>query len=468
MIKKSSSGGSRGFGKSSGAKPFSSRPDKREKPADAAPRHKEDRSAPKEDKFKSKDGKSAPKYDKYKVKEDKFAPKEGKFSPKKDKYKTSEDKFAAKEGKSAGREDRNKSKDGGYSPKDGRPAPRDGKYKPREDKRSSGGGKFPSKEAQAAARGEKHEKHSSRDGNSAPKKGNYTPREEKPYVKKYNPEHGEIRKPAKDKAPAYPAKAKKDWDKDDRAQREAVEDDRLILKGRHEVVQALESGQTIDSVVISTAVKGPVGKIVRELAGKSQIPVKEMNPDLFELKFGEKSQGIVAIGGSFTYCSLEEIAEKAASGHGVLVALNHIEDARNLGAIVRTVEASGCCGILLPKHRSAGMSEWAIRTAQGAASYLPVARVNNIGDALEQLKSLGYWIVGLDGDAEKRYDQVVYSGKLVLVAGGEDAGLGERVRKVCDDVVAIPLAGKTPSLNVSVSTAVVLYEIIRQKQFFQK
>lgn len=263
-------------------------------------------------------------------------------------------------------------------------------------------------------------------------------------------------------------KVKKDWDKDDRAQREAVEDDRLIMKGRHEVVQALESGQTIDSVVISTAVKGPVGKIVRELAGKSQIPVKEMSPDLFERKFGEKSQGIVAIGGSFVYCSLEEIAAKATAARGVLVALNHVEDARNLGAIVRTVEASGCSGVLLPKHRSAGMSEWAIRTAQGAAAYLPVARVNNIGDALEQLKTLGFWVVGLDGDAEKRYDQVVYSGNLVLVAGGEDAGLGERVRKVCDDVVAIPLSGKTPSLNVSVSTAVVLYEIIRQKQFFQK
>lgn len=249
---------------------------------------------------------------------------------------------------------------------------------------------------------------------------------------------------------------------------EAGEDERLFLKGRHEVVQALESGQQIDSVIISTAVKGPVGSVVRELASKAQVPVKEMNPDLFARKFGEKSQGIVAITGAFSYCTLEEIAEKATASRGVLVALNHVEDARNLGAIVRTVEASGCSGVLLPKHRSAGMTEWAMRTAQGAAAYLPVARVNNIGDALEKLKEMGYWIVGLDGDAEKTYDQVVYSGRIVLVAGGEDAGLGERVRKVCDDVVAIPLQGKTPSLNVSVSTAVVLYEILRQKHFFQK
>jgi 23S rRNA (guanosine2251-2'-O)-methyltransferase len=261
--------------------------------------------------------------------------------------------------------------------------------------------------------------------------------------------------------------AKKDWEKEDRKSREASDDSQLVLKGRHEVVQALESGQVIDSVVISTAVKGPVGKIVRELAGKSQIPVKEMNPDLFERKFGEKSQGIVAIAGAFSYCSIEDIIAIANQKNSLLVALNHVEDARNLGAIVRTVEASGASGIIIPKHRSAGMTEWAIRTAQGAAAYLPVARVNNIGDAVEQLKEAGYWAVGLDGDAEKRYDDVVYSGKIVLVAGGEDAGLGERVRKVCDDVVAIPLCGKTPSLNVSVSTAVVLYEIIRQKGFFK-
>ena len=245
------------------------------------------------------------------------------------------------------------------------------------------------------------------------------------------------------------------------------EDERLILKGRHEVVQALESGQQLDSVVISTALKGPVGSVVRELASKAQIPVKEMNPDLFARKFGEKSQGIVAIGGTFAYCSLEEIAEKATAGRGILVALNHVEDARNLGAIVRTVEASGCSGVLIPKHRSASMTEWAVRTAQGAASYLPVARVNNIAEALQKLKEIGYWVVGLDGDAPKRYDEVVYSGRIVMVAGGEDAGLGERVRKICDDVVSIPLVGHTPSLNVSVSTAVALYEILRQKEFFK-
>ncbi|GAB1353862.1 MAG TPA: 23S rRNA (guanosine(2251)-2'-O)-methyltransferase RlmB [Candidatus Rifleibacterium sp.] len=310
-----------------------------------------------------------------------------------------------------------------------------------------------------------------RDDRPAKREDRYEKRGERPAKRDDRPRRGD--RPEKAFRKERPAR-KSEFEKREKSfvgevqQTEGGEDERLILKGRHEVVQALESDQQIDSVVISTAVKGPVGSVVRDLASKKGIPVKEMNPDLFARKFGDKSQGIVAIGGSFAYCSLEEISAKACAGRGILVALNHVEDARNLGAIVRTVESSGCSGVLIPKHRSAGMTEWAIRTAQGAAAYLPVARVNNLGDALEKLKEDGFWVVGLDGDAPKRYDEVVYSGKIVLVAGGEDAGLGERVRKVCDDVVSIPLSGKTPSLNVSVSTAVALYEILRQKEFFKK
>jgi len=271
--------------------------------------------------------------------------------------------------------------------------------------------------------------------------------------------------------PARPSQksAEKSFDRRDNEHSAApAEDERLIIKGRHEVLQALEGGQTIDSVVISTAVKGPVGGQIRELASHRHIPVKELGPDLFERKFGAKSQGVAAIGGVFEYCELADLIDRLPQGRRILVALNHVEDPRNLGAIVRTVEASGCGGVIIPKHRAAGMTEWAIRTAQGAAAHLPVARVNNMGTALEQLKESGFWVVGLEGSAEKKYDELMYNSDVVLVAGGEDAGLGERIQRVCDDLVAIPLIGKTPSLNVSVSTAVVLYEILRQRRFFQK
>ena len=246
------------------------------------------------------------------------------------------------------------------------------------------------------------------------------------------------------------------------------ESEQLCLKGRHEVVQALESGQSLDAVYVSSAVRGPVVGQIRELASAASIPVKEMSPDLFEKKFGEKTQGIAALAAAFEYSSLEDLIERAEAGHKVLVALNQVEDARNLGAIVRTVECMGCDGVIIPKHRSAGMTEWAIRTAQGAASWLPVARVNNLGDALEALKEAGYWIAGLDGSGKKQVKDLNYAdSKVVIVAGGEDAGLGDRVKKVCDDVVMIPMAGKTTSLNVSVSVAMAIYEILRQKNFFK-
>ncbi len=246
------------------------------------------------------------------------------------------------------------------------------------------------------------------------------------------------------------------------------ESEHLYLKGRHEVLQALESGQSLIAVYVSLSVKGSIVSQIKEMASKSTVPVKELAPEVFEKRFGEKTQGIAAEASEFQYTDFDDLIKKAEEGHQVIVALNQVEDARNLGAIVRTVEAMGCDGVIIPKHRSAGMTEWAIRTAQGASAWLPVARVNNMSDSLEELKEKGYWVVGLDGDASKQLTNVKYDSKVVLVAGGEDVGLGERVKKSCDDIVKIPMFGKTTSLNVSVSVAMALYEILRQKNFFMK
>ena len=244
--------------------------------------------------------------------------------------------------------------------------------------------------------------------------------------------------------------------------------DGLVFKGRHEVLQALDSEQKLETVFLSSSIKGPIALKIKEAANRRNVPLKELAQDLFKKKFGEDSQGVLAVGGQYEYIPFEDLIEKSNEGAGVLVALNRVEDPRNLGAIIRTVEASGCDGIIIPKHRAAGINEWAIRTAQGAASILPVSRVTNLADSLESLKKEGYWVIGLDGAGEKTYSDVVYSGKIVLVAGGEDAGIGERIKKVADDVVNIPLNGKTTSLNVSVSTAIVLYEVLRQKSFLKK
>jgi 23S rRNA (guanosine2251-2'-O)-methyltransferase len=246
------------------------------------------------------------------------------------------------------------------------------------------------------------------------------------------------------------------------------DDSVLLVKGRHEVLNALESRQKIETVFVSASVNSNIEAQIRAAAKAEGILVKELPLEVFSAKFGTKCQGVVAVQGAFEYSDFEELIKYSSGRRQVLVALNQVEDARNLGAIVRTVEAAGCDGIVIPKHRAAGMTEWAVRTAQGAASYLKVSRVTNMADAIARCKTAGFWAVGLDAAAKARYCDVVYNRPILLVAGGENVGLGERVRKSCDELISLPLSGKVTSLNVSVSTAIALFEICRQKDFFSK
>jgi 23S rRNA (guanosine2251-2'-O)-methyltransferase len=253
----------------------------------------------------------------------------------------------------------------------------------------------------------------------------------------------------------------------DKTKTQGYEDEKLIIKGRHEVISALSGAQKLEAVYLSQSLKPPIGGKIRQLAKDVGVTVKEINSEAFGKKFGDKSQGVAAIGGAFTYTELDRLITSALRGQQILVALNQVEDARNLGAIIRTVEAAGASGVIIPKHRAAGMTEWAVRTAQGAAAYLPVARVTNMADAINFCKKQGFWAVGLEAGVKKKYCDTVYKGPILLVAGGENIGLGERVKKSCDELVTLPLSGNTSSLNVSVSVAVGLFEICRQKNFFQ-
>ena len=239
--------------------------------------------------------------------------------------------------------------------------------------------------------------------------------------------------------------------------------DSSIVKGRHEVLELLRHKRRAEVVYVSDGAHGSVIEQILGLARKNKIKLQTIPSSAFQTRFGDKSQGICARAASFTYTEFEELVASSNGGEDIIVALNSVEDPRNLGAIVRTVEAGGAKGLVIPRHRSAGMTDWAIATAQGAAEILPVSQVTNLGNALEELKKAGFWIIGLEEGSPQKYTDLNFSGRTVLVAGGEDAGLGTRIAKVCDDLVSIPLHGKTPSLNVSVSLAVVFFEALRQK-----
>jgi 23S rRNA (guanosine2251-2'-O)-methyltransferase len=171
-------------------------------------------------------------------------------------------------------------------------------------------------------------------------------------------------------------------------------------------------------------------------------------------------QGVVALGASSKYVDLDDLA----AGGGLLVLLDGVEDPHNLGAIIRTAHAAGAAGIVVPERRAAGLTDVVAKAAAGALEYLPVARAGNINRALESLKQRDYWIYGLDERGDQDYDQVQYSSPTALVFGGEGKGLHDLVRRHCDALVRIPMAGKIPSLNVSVAAGIVLFDWKRKRQ----
>jgi 23S rRNA (guanosine2251-2'-O)-methyltransferase len=214
-------------------------------------------------------------------------------------------------------------------------------------------------------------------------------------------------------------------------------------------------------VLIAKGAAGPRIQEIIELCRAQSIPVRfEPRQALDHASSTASHQGVVALGVAHAYAELSEIM----SGAQLLVILDGVEDPHNLGAIVRTAHAAGAAAVVIPERRSAPLTETVSKAAAGALEYLPVARVTNVSQALEQLKQSGFWIYGLDERGTAVYDQVTYNTPTVFVVGGEGKGLHHGVQKHCDLLVRIPMSGEVSSLNVSVATGIVLFEWRRTHQ----
>jgi 23S rRNA (guanosine2251-2'-O)-methyltransferase len=176
-------------------------------------------------------------------------------------------------------------------------------------------------------------------------------------------------------------------------------------------------------------------------------------------------QGIAAQVAPYKYVELPDLISqaKAASEQPVIVVLDSVTDPHNLGAIIRTSEALGVHGLVIPQRRAVGITSTVIKVASGALENIPVARVVNLRSALEELKAAGFWIYGTEANTNQALHTVQFSGPIVLVVGSEGEGLGLLTQRCCDFLVSIPLGGKTPSLNASVAAGMALYEIFRQR-----
>jgi len=229
-----------------------------------------------------------------------------------------------------------------------------------------------------------------------------------------------------------------------------------VLSGIHPVTEALRAGHPLDRILVAQGAGGPRVQAVIDLARQVEVPVRfEPRSALDRVAGTSAHQGVVALGAAKKYADLDSVAKPAS---GILVVLDGVEDPHNLGAIIRTAHAAGAAGVIVPERRAAGITDVVAKAAAGALEHLPVVRVTNINRALEDLKERGYWIYGLDERGAEDYDRVQYSQPTALVLGAEGKGLHEQVRRHCDVLVRIPIAGKISSLNVSVAAGIVLFE----------
>ena len=250
---------------------------------------------------------------------------------------------------------------------------------------------------------------------------------------------------------------------DGQNQRELPED---VLIGRNAVTEALRAGRGINKILLADGDReGQVSEITA-LAKERGIILQFVERSKIEsIAGGLRHQGVLAYVAPVAYAELEDILAKAeAAGEPpFLLLLDELEDPHNLGALLRTADATGVHGVLIPKRRSVPLTATVAKTSAGAVEYVPVARIGNISQTLKALKEKGFWVAGADMDGSQNYYEADLTGPLVLVVGSEGKGMGRLTKEQCDFIVKMPMVGKINSLNASVAGSILMYESMRQR-----
>ena len=246
-------------------------------------------------------------------------------------------------------------------------------------------------------------------------------------------------------------------------ERENREPDANIIIGRNPVTEALKAGREVDKLLV-TSREGSMIKILA-LAKEQGIPVMYVEKAAIDrIAQGKAHQGVAAYVSPYAYSTVDDILANAAEKgeDPFIVILDGLEDPHNLGAIMRTAECAGAHGIIIPKRHSCGLTETVAKASAGAIEYMPVAKVTNVAQTVDELKERGIWVAACDmgGSAYYRTDM---SGKIAVVIGSEGFGVSKLVREKCDFVVSMPMVGKITSLNASNAAAVVIYEVRKQR-----
>lgn len=241
-------------------------------------------------------------------------------------------------------------------------------------------------------------------------------------------------------------------------------EEKRMIEGRRPVLEALRAGTQITRILVQKGTHGePVAEII-SLAAAGNVPVEYWEKSALEKRALTRNyQGVLAETPPFHYTPFEELISVKREEPLFLVILDHIQDPHNLGALIRTAYAAGCHGVVIPERRAVQMTPVAVRTAAGAAEYLPVAKVVNLARCVDACKAAGLWVYGADMDGEALYTAGDYKGATALVIGGEGEGISRLVKEKCDHIMRLPMKGEVASLNASVAGALIMYEVFRQR-----
>jgi len=243
------------------------------------------------------------------------------------------------------------------------------------------------------------------------------------------------------------------------------------LEGKNPILEALKAGRTIQKLWVQKPVVGSgrldptLSKIINLSKQTGALVIELEKRALDQMSQTHGHQGVIAQVAMHDYAEIDEMISQAKEKgeQPFLIILDEIQDSYNLGSILRIADAAGVHGVIIPKHRSVGLDATVAKASAGAMEYVPVAKVTNLTQTIEELKGKGFWIVGTDQEGTSQYDKIDYRGALAVVIGSEGEGIGRLIKKNCDFLVTIPMRGSVNSLNAAVATGIIVFEASKQR-----
>lgn len=238
-----------------------------------------------------------------------------------------------------------------------------------------------------------------------------------------------------------------------------------LIIGRNPVIEALKSGRSVNKVMVSDQINQKFKREVEQASKRAGTIIQKVPKSKLDQLTDGHHQGVVAYVAAYQYASLDDVFSVAEERNEqpFLIILDGLEDPHNLGSIMRTADATGAHGVIIPKRRSVGLTATVAKTSAGAIEYVPVVRVTNIVDTVDELKARNIWVVGTDAEGAEDYRSLDGETPIALVIGSEGKGMSRLVKESCDWTVGLPMKGQVSSLNASVASSLLLYEVYRKR-----